>query len=154
MVGVGDLIAGAALLLSAYATWRAHRVSSRQERVLELEEKVHALTLEREARLAISAEQADVSCSLVKLGSSKYRLKVFNRGKAVARNVRIELADSSDLVPESEVRRKFPMRVIEPGQAVELMAMVHMQTKSRHSVRLHWEDANGANQVKELDVTL
>lgn len=50
------------------------------------------------------------------------------------------------------MRRKFPMRAIEPGQAVELMAMVHMGTESKHSVRLHWEDANGAN--KELDVTL
>jgi hypothetical protein len=69
---LGDVIAGVALLLSGYATWRAHRISSKQERVLELEEKVHGLTLEREARLAADAGQADVSCTLLRLGSSKY----------------------------------------------------------------------------------
>jgi hypothetical protein len=153
MTALGDAIAGAALLLSLYATWRSHRVATRQERVLDLEQQVHQLTLEKSARDEAAAGQADVSCTIVRLGSSKYRLKVFNRGRAAASNVRVELPDG-DLVPESMIHSKFPMRTLEPGQSVELAAHVHMQTKPKHLVRLYWDDPSGATKNKELDVTL
>lgn len=151
---VSDLIAGSALLLSAYATWRTRRINDKQERVLDLEQQVHALTLEREARQAAVAERAEVSCSIVKLGSSKYRLKVFNRGKSTAGNVAVGFPDGNDLVSEREVDSKFPMRTLEPGQSVELLAMVHMQTKAKHLVHLSWENPDGSEQTKQMEITI
>ena len=151
---IGDVIAGAALLLSAYAMWRTRGISRKQERVLELEQRVHELTLEREARQTAAAEKADVSCSIVRLGSSRFRLKVFNRGKAAAQNVEISFPHGYDLVLEQDVARKFPMRALEPGQSVGLAAVVHMQTDPKHLVHLRWKNADGSEEQKEVEVTI
>ena len=95
---------------------------------------------EKENEDALKGKQADLGASIIKLGSSKYRLKVWNKGAATARNVRIEFPEGNDLVIESEVTDKFPMESLEKYQAVELIAAVHMQTKRKHVVRLVWED--------------
>jgi hypothetical protein len=125
-----------------------------QERVLELERQVHELTLDREMRQAAAAERAEIGCSLLRLGSSKYRLRVFNRGKATAENVDIDFHDGYELVGEQEVTRKFPMRALEPGQSVDLIAGVHSQTAAKHEVNLRWTNADGTEQQKSTEVTL
>ncbi len=47
------------------------------------------------------------------------------KGKKPAHNVNIAFVSDNDIVPESEIADKFPMKHIDPGQAVELMASVH-----------------------------
>lgn len=48
----------------------------------------------------------------------------------------------NDVVPDSEIEDNFPMEHIDPGQAVELIAAVHMQTKRKYAIRLKWSDPN------------
>jgi hypothetical protein len=69
--------------------------------------------LEKENEDALKGKQADLGASIIKLGSSKYRLKVWNKGAATARNVRIEFPEGNDLVIESEVTDKYPMESLE-----------------------------------------
>ncbi len=139
-IDAGDVIAGLAFLLSGYATWQTVSFNKRQKSLVESQEKLNTILLEKENEDALKGKQADLGASIIKLGGSKYRLKVWNKGAATARNVRIEFPEGNDLVIESEVTDKFPMESLEKYQAVELIAAVHMQTKRKHVVRLVWED--------------
>lgn len=139
-IDAGDVIAGLAFLLSGYATWQTVSFNKKQKSLVESQEKLNNLLLEKENEGAVKDKSADLGASFIKLGSSKYRLKIWNKGSATARNVRIEFPEGNDVVIDSEVSDKFPMKSLERHQSVELIAAVHMQTKRKHVVRLIWED--------------
>jgi hypothetical protein len=153
-ISIGDMIAAVALLLSIYSTWRSHRFKKKEEDLLELQKKVNELTIAKEKREAIEMRRADLGANLVPIGSKNYRLRIFNKGKAIARNVLVDFPDGNDLVPESDVKDKFPMEFMEPSQAVDLITATHMQTKPKHQIHLSWQDTSGTPQEKTITVTL
>ncbi|MDI6854330.1 MAG: hypothetical protein QME75_12090 [Deltaproteobacteria bacterium] len=124
-VDAGDIIAGIALLLSGYATWKTSRLNN--------------LLLKKEASEALKNKQADLGASFIKLRSS-YRLKIWNKGKATARNVRLEFPEGNDVVLKADIDQKFPLESLGTFQSVELIAAVHMGTKRKHPIRLIWSD--------------
>jgi hypothetical protein len=139
-IDAGDLIAGLAFLLSSYATWQTVNFNKKQKSLVESQEKLNNLLLEKESEDALKEKRADLSASFIKLGSSKHRLKIWNKGAATAKNVRVEFPEGNDVVIDSEVTDKFPMESLERHQSVELIAAVHSGTKRKHVVRLIWED--------------
>lgn len=139
-IDAGDIIAGLAFLLSSYATWQTVSFNKKQKSLVESQEKLNNLLLEKENEDSLKEKRADLGASFIKLGSSKYRLKIWNKGASTARNVRVEFPEGNDVVIDSEVTDKFPMESLERHQSVELIAAVHMQTKRKHVVRLIWED--------------
>lgn len=153
-ITLGNIIAALALGLSAYATWGSHRFKKKEGELMDLQGKVNSLILEKEQREAEQAGQADLGASFVSIGSKKNRLKIFNKGKMPAYNVNITFLGDNDIVLDSEIENKFPMEHIDPGQAVELMAAVHMQTKRKHAIRLRWSDPNGGEREKDVYPTL
>ena len=153
-ISIGDIIASAALLLSIYSTWRSHRSKKKEEALLELQRKVNELTIEKEKREAIEMCRAELGANLIPMGSHNYRLRIFNKGKALARNVLVDFPDGNDLVPENDVKDKFPMESMEPSQGVDLIAAIHMQTKPKHKIHLSWQDTSGNLQEKTITVTI
>lgn len=139
-IDAGDIIAGLAFLLSSYATWQTVSFNKKQKSLVESQEKLNNLLLEKENEDSLKEKRADLGATFIKLGSSKYRLKIWNKGSSTARNVKIEFPEGNDVVIDSEVADKFPMESLERHQSVELIAAVHMQTKRKHVVRLIWED--------------
>ena len=142
-----DVIAGLALLVAAYAAWTTSKFNTRQKSLIESQEKLNALLLEKEKNGAVDDKKADLGAAFIKLGSSNYRLKIWNKGKAPARNVLIDFPDGNDVVLQSDVNNKFPLEFLDKFQSVELIAAVMMDTKRKHTVRLIWsDDFNGNNE--------
>lgn len=139
-IDAGDLIAGIALLLSGYATWQTVSFNKKQKALIESQEKLNNLLLEKENEGAIKEKSADLGVSFIKLGSNIYRLKIWNKGSATAKNVRIEFPEGNDIISDSDLANKFPMESLEKYQSVELTAFVSMQTRRKHIVRLIWDD--------------
>ncbi len=138
--GLGDVIAGLALLLSIYATVKTIRFNERQKSLIESQEKLNNRLLEKEASESNSEKQANLGASFIKLGSNEYRLKIWNKGKAVARNVMVEFPEGNDVLMQSELDEKFPLESLDIHQSVELIAAVHMGTKPKHTIKLIWSD--------------
>jgi hypothetical protein len=112
------------------------------------------MLLQQGEREELNAAKADLGANFIKLGSSNYRLKIFNKGRAPARNVRIEMPEGDGVLIASEIRDKFPLESLEQHQAVELIAAPHMGSKLKHTIRLLWADDASENNVKTLHLTL
>jgi hypothetical protein len=125
-ITAGNVIAGIALLLSGYATWKTS--------------KLNKLLLEKETSEALKNKKADLGASFIKLGSSNYRLKIWNKGKAIARNVRIEFPEGNNNLILLDIDQKFPLESLDTFQAVELVTAVTMGTKRKHPIKLIWSD--------------
>lgn len=149
-----DVVAGLAFLLSAYATWKTVQFNDRQKSLIESQEQLNRRLLEKEDAEASEEKKADLNATFVKLGSISYRLKIWNKGKTAARNVRIEFPSGNDVVMQTDVERKFPLESLEPFQSVELMAAVHMGSKAKHEIKLLWEDGHSAADEKTTHPTL
>jgi hypothetical protein len=152
---LSSLVALAALILSAFATWRTFRFNARQEAFIENQEKLNQRLLERTEGEALAEKKADLGATFVRLGTnSGHRLKIWNKGKAVARNVRIEFPEENEILIESEIQEKFPYEALEPQQGIELLAVVSMGTKRKHAIRLIWDDDSSDNRSKVVYPTL
>ena len=151
---LSEIIAGFALLLSGYATWQAISFNKKQESLVETQEKLNNLLLEKEEVQVLSDKQADLGASFIKLGRSKYRLKIWNKGNACARNVRLNFPEGNNILIQSEIDEKFPLECLEKFQSVELIAAVDMQTNSKHTICLVWEDDAKEHNQKLVYPTL
>ena len=150
----GDGIALLALGLSAYATWRTIQFNKRQDSLVETQKKLNELLLAKETEEVIDDRKADLGASIVNLGNHKYRLKIWNKGNAEAKNVAVEFPDGNELVPESELQSKLPYESLEKHAYIELLAVVHMQTPRKHKLKLCWSDEHRKKNKKIVYPTL
>ncbi|AOD15227.1 hypothetical protein VB151_18540 [Xanthomonas fragariae] len=150
----GDVIAVAAFLLSAYAAWKTYQFNEKQKGLIESQERLNKLLLEKEAGDASNTKRADLGANFIKLGSNQYRLKIFNKGKSAARNVSIEFPEGNDCLIDSDIEAKFPLERMDPHQSVELIAAVHMETKSKQVIKLYWSDDHAENNEKLVYPTI
>lgn len=151
---IGNIIALLALILSGYATYRTHKFKESEQELFELQKKVNKLVLSKEKKEADEATKANIGANFIKIGKAKHRLKVFNKGKATAYNVKIEFPDGNDLIIESDVEDKFPMEIVEQGQSVDLVAVSHTQSNNKLKIRLIWENDDGSKDEKIIYPTL
>lgn len=153
-MSAGDVIAVLALVVSGYAAWTTSKFNQRQKSLIESQERLNALLLVKEEGEAAEEKKADLGATVIKLGSSNCRVKIWNKGKAPARNISIDFPDGNDLIINSEVERKFPLEVLDRLQAVELIAAVHMGIKSKHTIRLTWSDDFRETNEKTVYLTV
>lgn len=152
-VDPGDVVALFALVIAIWSAWQTQRFNRRQTAFQETAEQLNRLLVQREAAEQDAQKRAEVSANFYKSGKHDYRVKVFNRGPNVARNVRLEVLDDADLVHSGDLARKFPVPSLDRHQSVELIARVHMQSPSRTHVRLTWDDEEGAGRMRELHLS-
>jgi Tfp pilus assembly pilus retraction ATPase PilT len=153
-VDSGDIVASLALLFSVYATFKTIQFNNRQQEVIKSQAKLNELLLNKEAAEVELEKQADLGAAFLKLGNSRYRLKVFNKGKAPALHVTIVFPEGNEIVSESEINSKFPLQFLDVHQNVELVASVYLGTKPKHLVTLEWDDGRPDRAKKEMWVTL
>ena len=151
-----DFASVAALILSGVSIYITSRFNSRQNELADTTERLNRLLIDRETAEGLASKKADLSANLIEVGKNKHRLKVFNRGKGVARNVRlIDLAaPDMSILGDSDIAHKFPVAIMEQHQAVELIAFIHMSSPLKAHIKLQWDDEAGTDHEKELTPTL
>ncbi len=145
------VVALLALAFSVYTFRQTHNLAVKQAELLEDQKRLNRMLVEKEEAEAVNVRRADVSARMVKeLKGSK--VKVFNAGKAAARNVRLELSGSGNGIQLLN-RDIFPLERLEPQQGVDLIAAVHLGSAAKMPIRLLWDDDTGDNHEKTVYLT-
>lgn len=145
-----DIAAVLALIVAIWSAAQTGRFNRRQNEFASTAERLNQLLIARETADTEQQRRAEVSANFVKIGKHNNRLKVFNRGAGLARNVRLEVLSGGDLLADDDLRAKFPIPALEQHQTVELLAFVHLQSPRRCHVQLHWDDDIKQGHQKEL----
>jgi len=150
-----DYVAMLALCVSAAALFITYRFNGRQKKFFENQELLNRTLQRKEDAEVKASRQAALDANFLKTGTG-YRLRVFNRGKAAARHVRIEFADanSESVFIPSDVESKFPLKVMQPHGSVDLIAAVSMDSASKYSIRLLWEDDHSSSNERMVYPTI
>lgn len=142
-IRVADILAIIALLLSTISFFRTRSLPR-----LELELKKSQLE-EAKARREQS-EKADVDAKFVRPGNKgEYRLKVFNKGRGKACNVRLDILDDGNMMIYDRI---FPLDSLEEDQSVELLVAADLGSKDAIRLRFLWDDGSSSNRQKETTV--
>ena len=149
-----DIVAFVALLVSAYVAWKTNTFNERQKSLIESQERLNKLLLEREKGDLASNKVANLGARIIALGSNKHRLKIWNQGRSPAFNVTISFPDGNDLVDERETADLFPLERLDPHDSVDLVAFVSMDTKRKQKMRLNWDDASSSSKEKTVYLTI
>lgn len=152
--GMTAIVSILAFAMSVYSTKKTVEFNRRQREFIETNDELNKMLLDREEQESLSQKQADISANFIKVGSSNYRLKVFNRGRGLAHNVRIEFPSGNEILIEDDVDAKFPMPSLEPQQSVELIAAVCMDSPRRMEMKFVWDDQSGKNREKLLTIAM
>jgi hypothetical protein len=145
---VSAIVALVALIISIVSMHKANKFGATADRL-------NRLLIEREQADGVASKKADLSANIIKTGKSDYRLKIFNRGKGTARNVRlIDLAGDCSMIMADEFQRKFPLTLLEQHQSVELIVVVTLGGSRSSHIKLQWDDETGVNHEKELTETI
>jgi hypothetical protein len=144
-----------ALVLASISLYKNHRSDKRQDELAATTEELNRLLIERETQAGQDSKRADLSANLISVGKNNRRLKVFNRGKATARNVRlVDLQEEGSVLARGEIQRKFPVPILGQHQSVEIAAISFLSGPSRAHIKLVWDDESGNNHEKELTPSL
>ncbi|MDD9180708.1 MULTISPECIES: hypothetical protein [Aliivibrio] len=144
----GDGIALVALGLSGYATWRTIQFNKRQDSLVEIQNNLNKLLLAKETEEVLEDLKADLGASIIKIGNGKYRLRIWNKGNADARNVKVDFPNDNHIVDESELLSKFPYECLEKHGSIELIAFIHSQTPKKQTLLLRWSDGHRNSNEK------
>lgn len=109
-ITVSDIVASLALLISAYSAWKTVQFNNQHKSLIASQEKLNQRLLEREESELISNRKADLGANFIKLSSNKHRLKIWNKGKTLTRNVSIEFSEGNDCIVQSDVSEEFPLK--------------------------------------------
>lgn len=140
-----------ALILS-YLSYRESRKANRlKERVHEVEEKLKQYELEEKEKEREEATKACVEARIYNISKGKYRMKIWNSGKATAYDVDFEIEEDN----RGFVRREMvPYEFLEPGKSFEEYVLVHSGTPNKFMVTTTWTDKEGNAYLKEQIVTI
>ena len=117
----------------------------------ETTDRLNRMLIDRETAENLAGKKANLSANLIKVSKNDTRLKVFNRSKGVARNVRLIDLDADDsILMDSDISRKFPLPILEQHQWVDVIASSHLDSAPRVHIKLQWDDETGTNHEKEL----
>ena len=142
------IAAFAALIISWVSLHKSNKTNARQD-------ELNRLLIERETQAGQDSKRADLSANFISVAKNDYRLKVFNRGKGTARNVRlIDLQEGRSILARGDIQHKFPLPILEQHQSVEVIASVELSGPRRAHVKLLWEDETGSDHEKELTPSL
>lgn len=153
-ISISDVISFVALILAAYSTFKTLAFNKKQQELDERTDTLNKLLIRKENKDAISEFKADISANFIKLGSNKYRLKVFNKGKGTAKNVRIKCIENHGCLIESDINRKFPIQIFESFQHVELIASSALNSNDTLVIEFIWDDETGMDNRKTLTPVL
>lgn len=146
-------IALAALLLSLLNIYLTYTFQRKQRSLIAVQEKLSQKLLSKERNESNNILKANLDAELHKYAQTSWRLKIFNSGSSIARNVRVAFPGFDEMFSEREINEKFPLERLAPYQSVELLAHVHLGSPQKIKVELYWDDDSKPENTIELFVT-
>lgn len=140
-----------AILLSILSYKDSRKASKVQDRLNEIEGKLKKYELEEKEKEREEATKACVEARVMNISRGKYKMKIWNSGKATAYNVNFSISEE---YKGMVWRDKVPYEFLESGKSFEEHVMVHNGTPDKFKVTTTWTDDKGRSYSKDQIVTV
>lgn len=110
------------------------------ERKLKAQEsKINTYQLRKFEEEEREAKKAQVRANLISDGRNKYTLKVYNKGKAQARNIRLNVLEPADYDMDI-LANPFPIPMLSEQDGIGVSVYPDKESPDQVTIRLEWDD--------------
>lgn len=91
----------------------------------------------------IEKKKAIVKANIINRGKGSYRIKIFNSGQAVAKNIRVEMSLENGQSLEDELAitaNPFPFAMLSPHDSAEISFMAFIGSPDAFYIKTIWDD--------------
>ena len=99
------------------------------------------------------SKKAQVKANIIKSDKGKRNIKIFNAGKAVARNIRLDFDPPNDFSFIND-KEKFPFEFMNPQDGTDYAFQLVMEYPRTIKIKLTWDDSFGKDREYEQILTL
>lgn len=140
------IISIVALATSAY-TYFKH-----DKKLKDQEQRINDYQLKQIEKENIESKKAAIRGNIIKSLNGKRTLKVYNSGRVVARNIRVDGLEVDGLIHRA--KELFPYELMNPQDYTELT--IHLVTNHPSTIKLKytWDDESGENNEFEQILTI
>ena len=85
-------------------------------------------------------KEAIIEAKIIKISDGKYRIRVYNKGNAIAYNVDYSIPEKYNIITTNEVT---PYEELKPKDSFDELVIITMQSLSKYEVCLEWNDEEG-----------
>lgn len=139
------------LLIAILSFKDSKKAGKVKDRLNEIEEKLKKYELEEKEKEREEASKAYIEARIYNVSKGKYRLKIWNSGKATAYNVDFVIPEENKAIIW---RQKVPFEMLESNKNFEEVVVVHSGTPSKFKLTTTWEDEHGSHFEKEQFVSV
>ena len=129
---LASLILSIIALLGSLATYIVH-----DRKIKKQEAKINEYQLAKIKEEEEDSKKAQVCGNIIKYDKGKRVLKVYNKGKAPANNIRIEGIDENMFFDGTEL---LPFGLLNPQEAFELTFNIYNINQHILKITIHWDD--------------
>lgn len=140
-----------AIILSLLSFKDSRKANKVRDRLNELEEKLKQYALEDKEKTRLDEKKALIEARIINISKNKYKLKVWNSGKATAYNVNLDIPPEFNGIVWTD---KVPYEFLEAGKSFEEHIIVHGGTPRKFTINTTWEDNQGTHHTKEQILTI
>lgn len=127
-----SLILSIIALLGSLATYIVH-----DRKIKKQEAKINEYQLAKIKEEEEDSKKAQVCGNIIKYDKGKRVLKVYNKGKAPAKNIRIEGIEENMFFDGTEL---LPFGLLNPQEAFELTFNIYNINQHILKITIHWDD--------------
>jgi uncharacterized membrane protein len=147
---LSDIISLIAVLIALFSLLQTILSWNNQKKYIKTQDELNKILLQKEQTESLSINQAEMSACVVRMGKAISRIRIFNKGKGRATNVKVNFPEPTNWRIYDEI---FPLEYLEAGQSADLKLALHTQSQSKAKIQISWEDADGQKE-NEVILTL
>jgi len=151
---LSDFISLFALVVAAVAVFQTRKFNNSQMMLIARQADLTRMLADKERKGFAESNEAYVSANMYKTGKSNWKIRIYNKGPAVAKNVSVSSYSENGFIQESFLTEKFPMDKMEVGQSVDIHAFVVSGSKDKETIELTWDDQSKLKNKNQVEITI
>ncbi len=143
-----------ALFFSIFSFWRTRGLRQQQHKLMQIQEETEKYALDREKKNAEAEKESDITAHCVNEGKNKEKLRIANKGRGIAYNVKVTPCGDTNPVVTSDLNRAFPMEKLDPGGSVDTLMSVSLNSDKKFSIEIEWLDEKNIKKSDTKYITI
>lgn len=127
---------------------------SHDRKLKEQERRLNEHQLQKIAAEKSEQAMAAVRANIIKQEKGRRLIKIFNSGKAVARNVNVEVRNDDHGFTFLDFTDRFPFPFLNPQDSTEFSGFVTEAPTNNLYLKITWDDDSGENRNHQQLLTL
>ena len=144
-------VAGLSFIVASVSLIKSIKAQKMQIKINELEYKIKKYELDKIDAEKANSNKACIEARIINISRDKYRMKIWNSGDLIARNIEVKTEDNAGLIFMGDM---LPYEELDAKKSFEIPLIIYPGTSRKSYVITSWTEENGEVRENKQFVSL